>query len=157
MNKKSTKSHTIFHKFFKNQSQRIGFLHLEQSQSQYNRSGMLLKTCAGSFRVMQLRVSLVSKISVFSTKTQTHDLRFYSSDMMNGGPPLIGSNGMVISCAICGDRATGKHYGAASCDGCKGFFRRSVRKKQKYTCRSVEGLISPISPISPKAIQSIIL
>ncbi|XP_030761075.1 hepatocyte nuclear factor 4-gamma isoform X2 [Sitophilus oryzae] len=38
-------------------------------------------------------------------------------------------------CAICGDRATGKHYGAASCDGCKGFFRRSVRKNHLYTCR----------------------
>ncbi|KDR16688.1 Transcription factor HNF-4-like protein, partial [Zootermopsis nevadensis] len=37
-------------------------------------------------------------------------------------------------CAICGDRATGKHYGAASCDGCKGFFRRSVRKNHLYTC-----------------------
>lgn len=38
-------------------------------------------------------------------------------------------------CSICGDRATGKHYGAASCDGCKGFFRRSVRKNHVYTCR----------------------
>ncbi|XP_046911119.2 uncharacterized protein LOC124492303 isoform X2 [Dermatophagoides farinae] len=38
-------------------------------------------------------------------------------------------------CAICGDRATGKHYGAFSCDGCKGFFRRSVRKNHLYTCR----------------------
>ncbi|XP_075733368.1 hepatocyte nuclear factor 4 isoform X2 [Rhipicephalus microplus] len=37
-------------------------------------------------------------------------------------------------CAICGDRATGKHYGAASCDGCKGFFRRSVRKNHLYSC-----------------------
>jgi len=41
-------------------------------------------------------------------------------------------------CAICGDRATGKHYGASSCDGCKGFFRRSVRKNHQYTCRYVE-------------------
>lgn len=39
------------------------------------------------------------------------------------------------NCAICEDRATGKHYGAPSCDGCKGFFRRSVRKNHLYTCR----------------------
>ncbi|KAL4234285.1 Hepatocyte nuclear factor 4-alpha [Mactra antiquata] len=38
-------------------------------------------------------------------------------------------------CAICRDRATGKHYGASSCDGCKGFFRRSVRKNHVYSCR----------------------
>ncbi|GMT29801.1 hypothetical protein PFISCL1PPCAC_21098, partial [Pristionchus fissidentatus] len=38
-------------------------------------------------------------------------------------------------CVICGDKATGKHYGALSCDGCKGFFRRSVRKRHQYTCR----------------------
>ncbi|KAK6186394.1 hypothetical protein SNE40_008437 [Patella caerulea] len=47
------------------------------------------------------------------------------------------STGQGVSqfCAICGDRATGKHYGASSCDGCKGFFRRSVRKSHIYTCR----------------------
>ena len=39
------------------------------------------------------------------------------------------------TCAICNDKATGKHYGASSCDGCKGFFRRSVRKNHVYQCR----------------------
>ncbi|XP_053552260.1 hepatocyte nuclear factor 4-beta-like, partial [Bombina bombina] len=43
-------------------------------------------------------------------------------------------NGVSSLCAICGDRATGKHYGASSCDGCKGFFRRSVRKNHMYAC-----------------------
>ncbi|XP_056124169.1 hepatocyte nuclear factor 4-alpha isoform X1 [Rhinichthys klamathensis goyatoka] len=43
--------------------------------------------------------------------------------------------GVGTLCAICGDRATGKHYGASSCDGCKGFFRRSVRKNHMYSCR----------------------
>ncbi|NXP32007.1 HNF4A factor, partial [Leiothrix lutea] len=45
------------------------------------------------------------------------------------------SLGVSTLCAICGDRATGKHYGASSCDGCKGFFRRSVRKNHMYSCR----------------------
>ncbi|KAM4614410.1 hepatocyte nuclear factor 4-beta [Discoglossus pictus] len=44
-------------------------------------------------------------------------------------------NGVSSLCSICGDRATGKHYGASSCDGCKGFFRRSVRKNHVYACR----------------------
>ncbi|XP_051176240.1 hepatocyte nuclear factor 4-gamma-like isoform X4 [Leptopilina boulardi] len=52
------------------------------------------------------------------------------------GIPGSGVAGVLSQhCAICGDRATGKHYGAASCDGCKGFFRRSVRKNHLYTCR----------------------
>ncbi|XP_078488093.1 nuclear receptor [Ciona intestinalis] len=38
-------------------------------------------------------------------------------------------------CVVCGDRASGRHYGAKSCEGCKGFFKRSVRKKLTYTCR----------------------
>ncbi|KAM5305754.1 hepatocyte nuclear factor 4-alpha isoform 4-T4 [Glossophaga mutica] len=53
------------------------------------------------------------------------------------GANLSAANNLGVSalCAICGDRATGKHYGASSCDGCKGFFRRSVRKNHMYSCR----------------------
>ncbi|KAF8366462.1 nhr-64 [Pristionchus pacificus] len=49
--------------------------------------------------------------------------------------PLSLSSISTDRCVICGDKATGKHYGALSCDGCKGFFRRSVRKKHNYSCR----------------------
>lgn len=37
-------------------------------------------------------------------------------------------------CAICSDRSTGRHYKVYSCEGCKNFFRRSVRKDVKYVC-----------------------
>ncbi|CAH8867127.1 unnamed protein product [Trichobilharzia szidati] len=39
-------------------------------------------------------------------------------------------------CQVCGDRSSGKHYGQYTCEGCKSFFKRSVRKSASYICRS---------------------
>ncbi|CAF0868497.1 unnamed protein product [Brachionus calyciflorus] len=38
-------------------------------------------------------------------------------------------------CKVCSDKATGIHYGTSSCEGCKGFFKRSILKHKKYVCR----------------------
>ncbi|XP_069509286.1 vitamin D3 receptor isoform X2 [Ambystoma mexicanum] len=37
-------------------------------------------------------------------------------------------------CGVCGDRATGFHFNAMTCEGCKGFFRRSMKRKAIFTC-----------------------
>ncbi|TGZ59587.1 hypothetical protein CRM22_008983 [Opisthorchis felineus] len=38
-------------------------------------------------------------------------------------------------CVVCGDNATGFHYRAMTCEGCKGFFRRSIQKQLVYVCK----------------------
>ncbi|VDM05331.1 unnamed protein product, partial [Schistocephalus solidus] len=45
------------------------------------------------------------------------------------------SGGRSAFCSVCGDRATGRHYGVVSCEGCKGFFKRTVRRGAQYVCK----------------------
>ncbi|XP_068172077.1 probable nuclear hormone receptor HR38 isoform X2 [Antennarius striatus] len=37
-------------------------------------------------------------------------------------------------CGVCGDNASCQHYGVRTCEGCKGFFKRTVQKNAKYVC-----------------------
>ncbi|NXT49687.1 NR1H4 protein, partial [Pluvianellus socialis] len=39
-------------------------------------------------------------------------------------------------CVVCGDKASGYHYNALTCEGCKGFFRRSITKNAVYRCKN---------------------
>ncbi|XP_035266767.1 androgen receptor-like [Anguilla anguilla] len=41
------------------------------------------------------------------------------------------------TCLICGDEASGCHYGALTCGSCKVFFKRAAEGKQKYLCASI--------------------
>uniref|UniRef100_UPI00358F612C COUP transcription factor 2-like isoform X2 n=1 Tax=Myxine glutinosa TaxID=7769 RepID=UPI00358F612C len=41
-----------------------------------------------------------------------------------------------IECVVCSDKSSGKHYGQFTCEGCKSFFKRSVRRNLSYTCRA---------------------
>ena len=37
-------------------------------------------------------------------------------------------------CRVCGDKATGYHFNAMTCEGCKGFFRRAIKGSKKFAC-----------------------
>ncbi|KAI6181043.1 hypothetical protein M3Y98_00786400 [Aphelenchoides besseyi] len=41
--------------------------------------------------------------------------------------------------AVCGDVSSGKHYGILACNGCSGFFKRSVRRRLVYRCQAGNG------------------
>ncbi|KAL4219212.1 hypothetical protein ACF0H5_021794 [Mactra antiquata] len=43
-------------------------------------------------------------------------------------------NKYPMVCGICNDKATGLHYGIITCEGCKGFFKRTVQNRRVYTC-----------------------
>ncbi|XP_078700606.1 nuclear receptor subfamily 4 group A member 2-like isoform X1 [Branchiostoma floridae x Branchiostoma belcheri] len=55
-------------------------------------------------------------------------------------PPPVTSSGSSSkgtgegTCAVCGDNAACQHYGVRTCEGCKGFFKRTVQKNAKYVC-----------------------
>uniref|UniRef100_A0A183BJL5 Nuclear receptor domain-containing protein n=1 Tax=Globodera pallida TaxID=36090 RepID=A0A183BJL5_GLOPA len=52
-----------------------------------------------------------------------------------------------VPCRVCQDHSSGKHYGIFSCDGCAGFFKRSVRRQREYVCKNKGGPLECECPV----------
>uniref|UniRef100_A0A8C4Q499 Retinoic acid receptor gamma n=1 Tax=Eptatretus burgeri TaxID=7764 RepID=A0A8C4Q499_EPTBU len=71
---------------------------------------------------------LYSALSLVAHEVQ----RPISSDDPTSAPSLFPCTDQT--CTVCHDRSSGFHYGVSSCEGCKGFFRRSIQKRLSYKC-----------------------
>ncbi|XP_042191555.1 bile acid receptor isoform X3 [Callorhinchus milii] len=78
----------------------------------------------------------VKKLScekMFSKETEECDTPVAKKARMNS---LSGKMKGEELCVVCGDKASGYHYNALTCEGCKGFFRRSITKNASYKCKT---------------------
>ncbi|XP_064621747.1 uncharacterized protein LOC135484323 [Lineus longissimus] len=51
-----------------------------------------------------------------------------------GTDPLLSADADIshIPCKVCGAPSSGFHFGAITCEGCKGFFRRTIKERDSY-------------------------
>nr|XP_019945924.1 PREDICTED: retinoic acid receptor beta isoform X3 [Paralichthys olivaceus] len=93
-----------------------------------------LKACISGLahREWQHRRSAHSAIETQSTS---------SEELVPSPPSPLPPPRVYKPCFVCQDKSSGYHYGVSACEGCKGFFRRSIQKNMVYTCHREKNCI----------------
>ncbi|XP_045172485.2 nuclear receptor subfamily 1 group D member 2-like [Mercenaria mercenaria] len=97
----------------------------ESENSDQNESGI---SAARGVTLEQTSASVVT-MSTVSSEVPGNDLS------TNSQVKSKSSNSLKFPpCVICNGKASGAHYGAITCEACKGFFRRYLQKKKEFKC-----------------------
>ncbi|XP_036956940.1 nuclear receptor subfamily 1 group D member 1-like [Acanthopagrus latus] len=82
------------------------------------------------FQFPEVNNAPVTQITTVSSATYNHPTVAKRPCGFTG--TFTKTGGMVLLCKVCGDIASGFHYGVHACEGCKGFFRRSIQQNIHY-------------------------
>ncbi|XP_029436408.1 nuclear receptor subfamily 1 group I member 3 isoform X2 [Rhinatrema bivittatum] len=72
--------------------------------------------------------------SSYSTFSSSSSLGAAAPNLLPSESEETEPEGEEKICTVCGDKATGYHFHAMTCEGCKGFFRRSISKGIRFSC-----------------------
>ncbi|XP_067363400.1 estrogen-related receptor gamma isoform X2 [Channa argus] len=79
--------------------------------------------------------TLVSEASLRFSVSQRDSFSVQVNSVLRGDYlTRMGVVGPKRLCLVCGDLASGYHYGVASCEACKAFFKRTIQGNIEYSC-----------------------
>lgn len=92
------------------------------------------------FRSYHLPLQRSMSASSSESQTSFHNESYPMGSASASNSPVFAKSSsqhdqkVLKTCCVCGDIAACQHYGVRTCEGCKGFFKRTVQKGSTYLC-----------------------
>nr|WCS71196.1 hormone receptor-like protein 4-2 [Pardosa pseudoannulata] len=120
--------------YHRRDSSPVGFTRYWPSNGLTNGESKTMGNIASSSPPGHLTDSQALNLTVCSTVVRKAEVSIVPSSSVNHTGEDEDEDDQPMVCMICEDKATGLHYGIITCEGCKGFFKRTVQNKRVYTC-----------------------